>query len=662
MVAKAQTAVNVIPANGIKSTAAETKIKNMGYNPSSLTRQQWADILNLTIYRPGGGQFYADAFPGGSIDPITKEVYTKQETEQKQATYNKEKAKQEIGQIAKEYYNTLYSPFKPAGLTDLGIEKATERFNTLISQLQERASTAGITPSQFKQTFQDALMAKHEFDIKAYEKINADRGGLLGFLDVATPIITQAGAAIITGGLSIPQQLAVNSALSIMKGGDLEDIVKSAVGTLGANEVSQYLSEIKKISEAEPILKNAIVNAGAQGTYAAITGGDVVTNILSGAAGGAVAGATFKATDDKAISAAAGEYSKNLASGMSSKDAMTAALVDFIVSDRVDAERKIKEAANETQPVAVKPGSQLGEPSAGVGDVSLTAPTSISSLPQFKPLSGETADAVVKVTDREGVVTYKRNITQTNPSGETTGYTITYDPEIQEFRYETAVSYKDGLGGVEVISSKTRPGAGAAGTTATEAGSTISLSTQPKVPLTPSTTPEVPVAPTTPEVPVAPTTPTVPSEPRQDTAGPVNGAGNVTVETSGSGNVTRDIIDLTGIGADTGLSQEADKVAKTETVGDQAKTEVEPTEKEPSETEGGEANQGSNLILLGLLGGEGTLPGGSQPTQQQTTAMRALSQALRAGDPGEPLFGSRVGKRKNVWNVESLRIKDELGG
>jgi hypothetical protein len=42
--------------------------------------------------------------------------------------------------------------------------------------------------------------------------------------------------------------------------------------------------------------------------------------------------------------------------------------------------------------------------------------------------------------------------------------------------------------------------------------------------------------------------------------------------------------------------------------------------------------------------------------------MQALSQALQIGDPGEPLFGARRGKRSNIWNVESLKLKDELGG
>jgi len=48
---------------------------------------------------------------------------------------------------------------------------------------------------------------------------------------------------------------------------------------------------------------------------------------------------------------------------------------------------------------------------------------------------------------------------------------------------------------------------------------------------------------------------------------------------------------------------------------------------------------------------------GSAPSTQ------ALSQALRTGDPGAPLFGSegKEGKRQNVWNVASLKVKDETG-
>ena len=44
-------------------------------------------------------------------------------------------------------------------------------------------------------------------------------------------------------------------------------------------------------------------------------------------------------------------------------------------------------------------------------------------------------------------------------------------------------------------------------------------------------------------------------------------------------------------------------------------------------------------------------------------AATALAQALRVGDPGAPLFGTEEsGQQKPVWNVASLKFKDETGG
>jgi hypothetical protein len=50
------------------------------------------------------------------------------------------------------------------------------------------------------------------------------------------------------------------------------------------------------------------------------------------------------------------------------------------------------------------------------------------------------------------------------------------------------------------------------------------------------------------------------------------------------------------------------------------------------------------------------------PTTEERTSMQALLQGLSIGDPGDALFGGKLGKRRNVWNKESLRLKDELGG
>ena len=75
----------------------------------------------------------------------------------------------------------------------------------------------------------------------------------------------------------------------------------------------------------------------------------------------------------------------------------------------------------------------------------------------------------------------------------------------------------------------------------------------------------------------------------------------------------------------------------------------------------------NSTVLLGLLGGG--ISGTTQnqrtqrtPNEREAASMQALSQALSVGDPGSALFGSGLGRRRNVWNEESLRLKDELGG
>jgi hypothetical protein len=40
----------------------------------------------------------------------------------------------------------------------------------------------------------------------------------------------------------------------------------------------------------------------------------------------------------------------------------------------------------------------------------------------------------------------------------------------------------------------------------------------------------------------------------------------------------------------------------------------------------------------------------------------ALAQALGVGDPGSLYLGKKGKERKPVWNIESLKLKDELGG
>jgi hypothetical protein len=86
---------------------------------------------------------------------------------------------------------------------------------------------------------------------------------------------------------------------------------------------------------------------------------------------------------------------------------------------------------------------------------------------------------------------------------------------------------------------------------------------------------------------------------------------------------------------------------------------------EPTQQEAEVQRPVTEPVLLGLLGGGrgATIPRTQRtPNEREAASMQALSQALSIGDPGNALFGSGLGRRRNVWNVESLRLKDELGG
>ena len=576
------------------------------------------------------------------------------------ATYRFNQAQKDFVQFAKESLPVLYKNYaiNSANKWTVEAQSALKDLEGTIKYLSDNK----VSSVEIARSLTQAEVEANQFLADEYKR-RTDLSSTDKFFRILEPVM--AAIAIPGMGKALAASFGVsgavgsaiaNTAMAIANGADPEEALKTVVAGMTSYQAGEYITSLAKIQD--PILNNALGNSISQGTNAFLLGNDVKTALLAGAAGGAIAGASLKATDDVAISAAAGEYAKNLASGMSSADAMTNALVDFIVTERDVAEQKIRDKTAQTvdmQPVSPSPGSQLGEPTAGAGGVSLDAPTSISSLPQFKPLAGETGDAVVKVTDRDGVVSYKRNITKIDSSGKETGYTISYDPEVNQFSYEYGTP-------TQMISSATRPGV--AEPTDQAGTGNINLSVTPKVPVSGPT--------------VSEPSRSLPSVDVGGVAGtetqPAEGAatGNVTISTAGAtqptanaatgtGNVTQQIIDLTGIGADTGTGTTAGA-----TDGGVAEKAIEePTagkEGEPEDQEGEAVSQQDNLIFLGLLGGEGTLSSGNAPTPQQTAAMQALSQALRIGDPGEPLFGTRLGKRTNVWNTESLRIKDELGG
>jgi hypothetical protein len=106
----------------------------------------------------------------------------------------------------------------------------------------------------------------------------------------------QIAFAVATGGLSIPQQIAAQAALSLASGADLKDIVKNiAVSTvlqgIPKSDIitsgTNYLNQI----DTSGVLGKAFASAASSGTKAVLTGQDVGDAILSGAVGGGTAGA-----------------------------------------------------------------------------------------------------------------------------------------------------------------------------------------------------------------------------------------------------------------------------------------------------------------------------------------------------------------------------------
>jgi len=164
-------------------------------------------------------------------------------------------------------------------------------------------------------------------------------GGMFGGfadlgLDILSSPLAQIGLAIITSGLSLPQQMAIAASVTIARGGSVEDVLKSAIGSLAASELSGFVKGLEEITD--PTVRAALANSVSAATKAAATGGDIGQALLAGAVGGVVSSETQLATDSNAIARAAGEYAKALAAGQTQEQALTGALSGFILQEDKD--------------------------------------------------------------------------------------------------------------------------------------------------------------------------------------------------------------------------------------------------------------------------------------------------------------------------------------
>lgn len=494
-------------------------------------------------------------------------------------------------------------------------------------------------------------------------------------IDKVADVGLQIGLATATANLSLPAQIGINGALQVAKGENPADVVRNVVGTVAANSLTQGIPGIesskiipKTLNELNKAIENiapdivnstvgsALINAERQAVAALITKQDVGQNAIAGAIGGTVADIAKVGFDDPLTQKTIGEYAKYNALGMSPQDAALMAGVDYLGDlSSESTNRPSNQPDDSMSPTTAASGSKIGSSLAASGDIDFTVPSEIASKAQFKTMPGEVGENIIQYTDKDGIVTYQKRVTAETPIGNKVGYTIVYDPELNSFSYDYST-------GTETISSKIRPS------------------------LTTPTVPEV--------TPSILSTRITGAQSGQRKQGEDFGISTVTqkattpikessLQPEASSDIpieempTISLLRRVRVGDETrpNIYQEEKSLPATETV---AKREqdipeiqrlVQSTDKERSrivEEEPIAQRKPTESVILDLISGGSRAQQASRqqriPSERELASMQALSQALSVGDPGDALFGSGLGRRRNVWNVESLRLKDELGG
>ena len=201
----------------------------------------------------------------------------------------------------------------------------------------------------------------------------------------AVPYAAAIGTALASTGASVAQGVPFDTALT--------NATVNAVTSTGSQSVAGYISKLG----ASPEVANAITSVGASGLATAAKGGsaaDIERNMT-----GALAGSTITSMTGDKIAGAAGD--------------------------------------DKTKPAA--PGEDPGVKVAGGDDATALELARISAMPELLGREGEKASPISPVTE-EGETFYKRSITGVTPDGKPYGYVVTYDPKApqgKQIYYET---------------------------------------------------------------------------------------------------------------------------------------------------------------------------------------------------------------------------------
>jgi hypothetical protein len=483
-------------------------------------------------------------------------------------------------------------------------------------------------------------------------------------IDRVADIALSIGLGAASAGLSTGAQIAINAAIAYEQGVKPEDIARGAIGSILANQfapltqgqttgvtvIDDFNKVIQKIKNPE--LQSAIFNGVRQGVYATVTEQNIAKNVAAGAVAGAIATNIQNKYNDPALANAAGEYFQAKIAGKSDLEAAAAAFSGYATEEQKANAKKA--VAEESFNLPLEQRKVLGYmtrdevaglKSGEVGSLS-QVPPEIAAKQEFRTMPGEAGEDIIQYTDKDGIVTYEKRVTAQTPLGNKVGYTILYDTDTNKFYYEYGTGEKKVL-------SKSRPSL-----------TTLNASQE----ILPSSLVGAQTGQRKQGDDFGVSTVRQQESPVQvDVVGfsgretPVEEMPTISLlRTVRTGQKPLQVDVYGGAGFDESVAQrepEEDERSKQRLITESA----QDTPQEEPEAQ----RQTNSTVLLGLLGGNmnSSMPRTQRtPNEREAASMQALSQALSIGDAGDALFGSGLGRRRNVWNEESLRLKDELGG
>ena len=468
-----------------------------------------------------------------------------------------------------------------------------------------------------------------------------------GVVESFAPSLTAIGITSPAAQTAVANAIA-STAVQVAQGVPIENALQTAVTNAVISSGSPAIArDINKVIES-PGVTNAIVSAGSSAAKTALNGGsqsDIERNLIGGLVGSGVATATgSNVAGSTAGGAVTGGVTGALQGAASAYGSQAAA---------------DERASRQTSGTSADPGIKV----AGGDDATALRMASISALPQMLGKAGETASEISAV-EEGGQTFYERTITGKTLDGKEYSYTVTYDPGASSGKrvsYSTSGVVKDAEGNVipggggGATASFTRPNFTAKDTgvytpTIITTGQPFASSTRPTTNTTANNTSRI--------------------QSILDLRATSTGGGQTTGTTDGGGDgALSDDIDMgTGTGTGTGSrgtgtgggggggGGEGDGTGTGSkgdgTGGDKVLPPVEDKTGTPT----------PYIPKIFTYGGvKSTLPATLATQMKVPTSSTTTGTSVGLGGRGEIESKESGKKRQNVWNEESLRLKDALG-